>query len=86
MMLEPTGLKRPYKLVTMQEIWFAVAAEFGLPRYLFSDKLALMKFVLGGHIIGMVIKDGQEESWSMSASLEAMNAVMLNLHQTGVVE
>lgn len=74
---ERDGLRRPYYVVTMDAAWFEAAAEEGLPRFFFTDKLALMQFVRGHHIICIEARDKSEESLSMGASMFAMGGVSI---------
>lgn len=75
------GIRKPFKVVTMEEEWFEAAAELGLPRYLFKTKLNLMLFVRIHHIICVWIREtcGLKQL-STVASLHAMGAVELPLH------
>lgn len=87
-LLRPDGLKRPYRVVTMDEMWWEVAASLDLPRFFFTDKLRMMRFVLKHGFrnelrpVAVIVKDGTEDSAAMAASFHAMNAVELNVHQT----
>lgn len=74
---EREGLRRPYYVVTMDATWLEAAAEFGLPRFFFTDKLALMQFVRTHDIICIEARDKSEESLSMGASMFAMGAVSI---------
>jgi hypothetical protein len=73
------GVKRPYTVLTMQEEWWEAAAELGIPRRFFKNKLALMKNVLGSEIVAVIAKDGEEETASIAASMYAMNATVLEV-------
>lgn len=77
--LEPDGLARPYKVVTMDLLWWEAAADLGLPRYLFKDKLKMMQFCLGHHMICVTTKDGSDETISMAATFETMGATMFDI-------
>lgn len=68
------GVRRPYMVVTMDGLWFEVAAELGRPRAYFQRKLGLMGFVNGHDIICIEANDGTEERMSMGASMYAMGA------------
>lgn len=68
------GLRRPYHVATMDELWFEAAAEYRLPRTFFKNKLSLMRFVNGHEIICIEARDGAEETASMGASMFAMGA------------
>jgi hypothetical protein len=77
--LGPTGLKRPYVLLTMDDVWWEAAAELHLPRMFFRKKLAMMQYALGNHIVCVTTKDKQRETTSMHASFYAMDAVTMQL-------
>ena len=66
------SMATPRRVVTMDVMWWEVAASMNLPRYFFKHKLALMRFVLGKAAVGLVASDHGPETWSMSASLHAM--------------
>lgn len=68
------GFKRPYHVVTMDELWFECAAELGRPRSFFTDKLSLMNFVNGHDIICLEATDKTSKRMSMGASMYAMGA------------
>lgn len=68
------GVRRPYLVVTMDELWFEVAAELGRARVFFERKLPLLRFVRGHDIICIEANDGSEERMSMGASMYAMGA------------
>lgn len=78
--LEPDGIKRPYTVVTMDSLWWEVAAELGIPRLFFKDKLRMMKFCLGHHLIVVTTKDGTVETAAMAASFVAMGAVDMPIY------
>lgn len=67
------SVKRPYVVVTMQPDWFDTAMKLRLQRYQFSDKLKLMRFVLGKQTLCLHAKDGTEDSMAFGASMYAMN-------------
>lgn len=85
-LLEPGGLKRPYRVCTMDYLWREVAVSQGVPVYFFTDKLRMMQFVLkyqgSDRPVAVVVKDGTDESRSMAASFHAMNAVDFSVNQT----
>lgn len=79
--LEPDGIRRPYHVATMDPLWWEAAAELGLPRVFFKSKLKLLRFCLGKHVIGVVVRDGNEGTWAMAASLEALGSkAILNIY------
>ena len=79
--LEPDGIKRPYHVVTMDELWWEAAAELGLPRLFFKSALRMMNFCLcKDTVIAVVVKDGTVESGTVAASYYAMGAVTFDIY------
>lgn len=78
--LDKEGLRRPYAVVTMDLLWWEAAAELGLPRMFFKNKLKMMKFCLGHDLICITTRDGHDETMALAASFETMGAVPLILH------
>ena len=70
----------------MDVLWWEAAAELGLPRYFFTDKLKMMQFCLGHHLICVTTKDGSDETISMAASFHAMGATEFNIHSEEEVD
>ena len=71
------SIRRPVKVITMDVVWWEVAAHLGLPRYFYKEKLALMQFVLGKRAVALVVNgDHNSDTWSMVASMEAMSLVI----------
>lgn len=66
-----TSLRNPFVL-TMDHVWFEVAAEKRIPRMFFNDKLNLMQFVLGKEAI-CLYANSDDEAGSMAASMTAMD-------------
>lgn len=91
MILGPDGLKRPYRVCTMDYVWKEAARSVGLTTYFFEDKLLMMRFVLkygiekGDKPVAIVVRDGSGDSAEMSASLHAMGFIEMNVAQTGEV-
>lgn len=87
-MLRPDGVKRPYRVCTMDYVWKEAALSEGHAVYFFTDKLRMMQFVLkygiekGDRPVAVTVKDGTEDSMAMGASLYAMGLVELNIHPT----
>lgn len=78
--IEEGGIKRPFTVVTMDALWWEVAAELELPRLFFTDKLRMMRFCLGNKLLCVTTKDGEEETDAMYASFDAMGAVCYSIH------
>lgn len=72
------SVREPH-IVTMDMLWWEVAAELGKPRSFFKDKLRLMRFVLGKPALCLYAPDGDEEAASMAASMHAMNLPIWNV-------
>lgn len=79
-LLEKGGLRRPYRVVTMDKAWYHKASEEKLPRFFFTDKLGMMQFCLGHKLVCVTVKDGTEQTASVAASFYAMGAVMMDIH------
>lgn len=77
--LQPTGLRRPYTLVTMDALWWEAAAELGIPRYFFKNKRKMIQFCLGHHLIVVTTKDGTDKSRAIDAAFVAIGAVPFRL-------
>lgn len=75
-LLGENGIRRPYVVATMDTVWWEIAAELGRPRYFFKNKLRMMNFAASHHMIAVVAKDRNPESWSMAASFETMGATL----------
>lgn len=67
------SVRRPFYAVTMDDVWWEVAAEAGWPRLWFKQKLALMQYVLGKQAICLLARDQSEDTMSFGASMYAMN-------------
>jgi len=79
-LLEPDGIRRPYTVVTMDAFCWEVAAELGLPRLFFKEKLAMMQFCLGHHLMCVTVRDGEEETDALAASFHAMGATEFRIY------
>lgn len=81
------GLKRPFRVLTMDQTWWEVAEALELPRYFFKDKLRMMQFVLRNGYqdadvrpVALIAKDGTDKTREMIASFYAMGAVDLSFN------
>lgn len=69
-----SSVRRPFMLVTMDALWWEVAAEAGTPRLWFKQKLALMQYVLGKDAIClMAMNDLSLDTISFNSTMYAMN-------------
>lgn len=80
-LLDKDGLKRPYHVVTMDDVWWEAAAEKGLPRLFFRNKLKMMRFCLGDHhLVCVTTRDGSDETLAVAASFHTMGAVDMRIY------
>lgn len=74
------SLRPPRRVVTIDHVWWELAADMGLPRYWFTSKLSMMQFCLGRRTIAMIVKgDKNQKTREMAASMKAMNVLIFNI-------
>ena len=79
------SMRHPRKIVTMDALWWEMAAYLGIPRYFFKDKLAMMQFCLKRRTVALIVNgDKNPDTWSMAASMEAMGVVIFPVMHTEV--
>lgn len=64
------SMREPRKVVTMDFVWWEVAADMNLPRYFFKSQQPLMQFILGKPA---TVLSCQEDSFTASLKGTGLN-------------